>query len=202
MFSGIVSTIGIISSISNQNNYKAIVCKVTSDLLRNINIGDSISVNGVCLTVTSFSKEYFSVEIIEETLVKSTLGSLKENSLVNLEGALRTGEGIGGHYVQGHVDCPAKIIDINKSDKMWRVTLALPKALSCYVIPKGFVTIDGMSLTVVDVKDHMFSIALIPHTINHTIAKDYRIGQFVNFEADMMAKYIENFLQKTRIKND
>lgn len=192
MFTGIIEEIGIIKAIVKtlMGLQFFIGCKA---LLKDLKVGDSISVNGTCLTVTGFNEEGFYVEAVAETLRCTNLGALEQNSLVNLEAAMTLQKRIGGHLLQGHVDGVGEVTEIKPEGSAWLVSIAFPKKLRPYLINKGFIGIDGMSITIIDVKDERLQVTLIPHTQTVTISQHYRVGTQVNIEVDMLAKYLENF---------
>ncbi len=193
MFSGIVQSIGRVIEFNNN------LLKIeSSEIANNNEISESISVNGACLTIIDKSNKDFSVNVVEETLDRTNLGNLSLNSSVNLEAALRVGDKIGGHNVQGHVDCTTTVHNIKEIDSSWIVDFVKPTNFSQYFIEKGFITIDGVSLTVTNDIENYFSIAVIPFTWNHTIFSGYDVGSVVNLEVDMTAKYIEKIIKNSQ----
>jgi riboflavin synthase len=193
MFSGIVETIGIIQKITFLIDCIQFVIS-PQILFNDISVGDSIAVNGVCLTVTEFTENTFSVTAVPETLRITNLGQLIEGSIVNLERSLKFNARIGGHYVQGHVDATAEIIQLEKSETAWLVTFRLPSSLAKYIVSKGYITIDGMSITVIDVVSDTFTVTFIPHTQHVTVVNHYHPGSLVNIEVDIISKYVEKLL--------
>ena len=197
MFSGIVQEIGKVVSITGQMT-KTLGIEIQQST--QCKIGDSVSVNGVCLTVTQLEPldhgmcVYF--DVVAETLKKTNLASLSVMDWVNIEHAMCYGDAIGGHMVQGHVDTTGQIVQIQPDDLAWHVVISASSEFLKYVVEKGFISIDGMSLTVIDVFQTQFSITLIPHTMSHTIAQYYHQDSVVNLEADMTAKYIERYVRK------
>lgn len=193
MFTGIIEEVGTIEGILENNGFTELAIKC-SYVLENSKIGDSIAVNGVCLTVKEMGKSYFKADVMGETIDKSTLGSLRINSRVNLERALRLCDRLGGHMVSGHIDGIGKIIDREeKSDGTW-FTITSRREVMKYIIYKGSICIDGISLTVADVDKDMFKVSIIPHTLANTILKDKDINADVNLECDLLGRYIENFI--------
>lgn len=193
MFSGIIQSVGKIA------RFKGSLLEVEApEIAKNNEISESISVNGACLTVIDKDSTKFSVNVVEETLKRTNLGKLSVGSDVNLESALRVGDKIGGHNVQGHVDCTTTVKNINKIDSSWIVDFNKPEEFSHYFIEKGFITIDGASLTITNDIEEYFSIAVIPFTWDHTIFSGYEVGSVVNLEVDMTAKYIEKILNKSQ----
>lgn len=193
MYSGIVEILGIVTEVTDGDQIKNLTIAAPG-ILSDCKVGDSLNVNGVCLTVIDFDKEYFKVNVVSETLRKTNLGGLKIGSIVNLERCINATTRIGGHYIQGHVDMPICILEIQPEGEAWNVIFSLPIDLRKYIVKKGFVGLDGMSITVVDVGDDWFSVTFIPHTQAVTIVKNYQVGTLVNLEVDMIAKYIENMM--------
>lgn len=193
MFTGIVEEVGRVSSIKNSTN-SAILTIEAEKVLEESKIGDSISVNGVCLTVTDISSKSFSTDIMHESLKRSSLGELKKGSRVNLERALKLSTRLGGHIVSGHIDGVGKIKSIKKDDNaVWYCIEANEKILK-YIIEKGSVAIDGISLTVAEENDKDFSVSVIPHTRAASNLSEKKIGSRVNIENDCIAKYVEKLL--------
>jgi len=194
MFGGIVETLGKVTSLSYTDGCLHLTIAPDIDF-NDVKAGDSIAVNGVCLTVENFNKNLFSFTAVPETLRLTTLGELTENTRVNLERALSGSARVGGHHVQGHIDGKSQILEIRRdnSDALI-VKLSITTALSKYIAAKGFIAIDGMSITVIDIGADWFTVTLIPHTQAVTIANTYKTGSHVNIEVDMMAKYIEKMI--------
>ncbi len=193
MFTGIVEELGEIVAIERGAESAVVTVRgplVTVDAAR----GASIAVNGVCLTVVEHDRETFSVDVMAETLSRSCLGSLRPGALVNLERAMTASARFGGHIVQGHVDGTAQILARRPGDRWEVVQLTLPPELSRYVVEKGSITVDGVSLTVSDVTDDTFSVSLIPTTLELTTLGHKRVGDDVNLEVDVIAKYVERLL--------
>lgn len=193
MFTGIVEEVGRVSSIKNSTNSEILTIEAEK-VLEESKIGDSISVNGVCLTVTDISSKSFSADIMHESLKRSSLGELKKGSRVNLERALKLRARLGGHIVSGHIDGVGKIKSIKKDDNaVWYCIEANEKILK-YIIEKGSVAIDGISLTVAEENDKDFSVSVIPHTRAASNLSEKKIGSRVNIENDCIAKYVEKLL--------
>ncbi len=192
MFTGIIEELGQIKKIVEILMGKRFFIAATT-LLQGLKIGDSIAVNGTCLTITEFNPEGFWVEVVAETLRCSNLGFLTLESQVNLEPSLTLQKALGGHLVQGHVDGVGKILDIQNEGEALLLKVSFPQKLRPYLVSKGYIAMDGMSLTVIEVTDEYFTLTLIPHTQKITMAGSYRVGQIVNLEGDIMAKYAENF---------
>ena len=189
MFTGIIEETGKILSITDK-----IVVIEADIVLKNTKIGDSIAVNGVCLTVTDLSNSSFCADVSPETFRVSTLKELKKGSIVNLERAMAADGRFGGHIVSGHVDSIARIIAIEKNTEFYNLKISLNSDSSRYVVKKGSITIDGISLTVANIADNIVTIAIIPHTFENTNLKTHQKDDLVNIEVDILAKYIEKFL--------
>ena len=192
MFTGIIEGIGKIEKISkNTKNRSAIQMTVNlGKHAKGLKIGQSVSLNGVCLTATKLTKSNCIFEMIEETTNKTDLGNLKPGDIVNIERSLRTGDRLEGHFVLGHVDGVGTIKKIQNKPKEVQVWFEVPKELSKYVVKKGSIAVDGISLTVVDIKNNLASVCLIPHTIELTNFKTKNVGDKLNIETDILGKYI------------
>ena len=192
MFTGIISGTGKVEKIAkNTKNRSAI--KMTVNLgkcAKGLKIGQSVALNGVCLTVTKLSKNLGRFEMIDETTKKTDLGNLKIGSIVNVERSLKAGERLEGHFVLGHVDGVGTITKIQKKPKEVQVWFNVPKKLAKYIVKKGSVAIDGISLTVVEAKNNNVSVCFIPHTIQVTNFRTKKVGDKVNIETDILGKYI------------
>lgn len=204
MFTGIVEEIGKIKAIKKGKNSARLVINAKK-VLEDVKLGDSIAVNGVCLTVTEFSNSEFGVDVMHESLKKSSLSTLKNDSSVNLERAMLLNGRFGGHIVSGHIDGTGKIINIKNDDNAIWYTISAKDKIMKYIIEKGSITIDGISLTVANLSESDFSVSIIPHTQEETILKTKKIGDIVNLENDCIAKYVEsllNFKEKSEVKKD
>lgn len=192
MFTGIIEGIGKIEKISkNTKNRSAIQMTVNlGKHAKGLKIGQSVALNGVCLTATNLSKSNCIFEMIEETTRKTDLGNLKPGDIVNIERSLKTGDRLEGHFVLGHVDGVGIIKKIQNKPKEVQVWFAVPKKLSKYIVKKGSIAVDGISLTVVNVKNNLASVCLIPHTIEITNFKTKNVGDKLNIETDILGKYI------------
>ena len=194
MFTGIITGTGKIKKIEkNTKNQSAI--KVLVDLGKNsrgLKIGQSVALNGVCLSATNISKNNCMFEMIDETMKKTDLGNLKVGSLINIERSLKVGERLEGHFVLGHVDGVAVITKIEQKPKEVKIWFKIPKKLKKYVVQKGSIALDGISLTVVDAKNDLASVCIIPHTMEITNFKTKKIGDKLNIETDVLGKYILN----------
>lgn len=194
MFTGIVEEVGTIARIQ-KGAHSAVLDIEASTVLEGSKIGDSIAVNGVCLTVTSLRPQGFTADVMHETLNRSSLAQLKSGSRVNLERAMAANGRFGGHIVAGHVDGLGKIAKIQRDDNaVWYTIQAQPSILR-YIVEKSSITIDGISLTVAKVTDDSFSISAIPHTVRVTVLRDRQVGDVVNLENDIIGKYVEKLLQ-------
>ena len=192
MFTGIVEGIGKIEKISKNTKTRSAI-QMTVNLgkhAKGLKIGQSVALNGVCLTATKLSKSNCIFEMIEETTLKTDLGNLKLGDIVNIERSLKTGDRLEGHFVLGHVDGVGIIKKIQNKPKEVQVWFEIPKKLSKYVVKKGSIAVDGISLTVVDVKNNLASVCLIPHTIEITNFKTKNVGDKLNIETDILGKYI------------
>ncbi len=188
MFTGIVEEIGKIIS-ARPGNLSIAAGKVLEDMEE----GASMAVNGVCLTVTGFDNKSFSVDVMPETLDKTNLGMLKAGDGVNLERPLTLGGRLGGHLVQGHIDDTARVISVTPRGDSILVGFEAPLKLMAYIVEKGFIAVDGVSLTVVSRNSGLFQVSLVGYTRQHTILGKRRVGDTVNLEADIIAKYVEQF---------
>lgn len=193
MFTGIVEEIGSIKGISKGAN-SAVLTLSAKKVLEDVNLGDSIAVNGVCLTVISYRQDEFTVDVMHETMDRSSLSSLKAGSKVNLERAMMANGRFGGHIVSGHIDGTGKILSVKKDDNAIWYQISADKKILKYIIEKGSITIDGISLTVAKVTDRDFSVSIIPHTLENTILAYKSEGHIVNLENDCIAKYVEKLM--------
>ena len=186
MFTGLIEELGVISSISQTD-----IWIESSIVMDDLGVKDSISVNGACLTVVSIEENLFKVNVVPETLRRTDLGDLSVGDKVNLERSTQLGGRLGGHIVQGHVDGTAQITAYVKEGSAWLIDFEISKKLSRYIVEKGFVCVDGASLTVVNCDENTFTIALIPYTRDNTVLRYKGVGNSVNIETDIIGKYIE-----------
>ena len=193
MFTGIVEEIGIISSINKSGSNLDII--VNAKLTPELKIDQSISHNGVCLTVVSIEDDNYTVTAVSETLEKTNLGDLKENDRVNLERGMKLGDRLDGHIVQGHVDQTATCKELKEKDGSWEFTFEYDPEIGNITIEKGSITINGVSLTVVNSKKKEFSVAIIPYTYNHTTFNNLKKGDKVNLEFDVIGKYVKRITE-------
>lgn len=193
MFTGIVTSLGVVKKARERGGVLDLEIEAPR-IARDIEVGDSVSINGVCLTATRTTRKAFSTQAMDETLSVTTIASLKKGSIVNLEPAARFSTRIGGHIVQGHIDHTAPVVRIEDLEGARRIWFEPPEAVIRYLVPKGSIAIDGVSLTIVEVGRTSFQVALIPHTLDVTTMKDLSVGSVVNLEVDVMAKYVEKFV--------
>ncbi|WP_191399401.1 riboflavin synthase [Flavonifractor sp. An306] len=193
MFTGIVEEMGQVEGIQ-RGKQSAVLTIRAKTVLEGTKIGDSIAVNGVCLTVTSLLSDRFSADVMHETLDRSALAGLRRGSLVNLERAMAADGRFGGHIVAGHIDGTGRITRIKRDDNaVWYTVQAAPQLLR-YIVEKGSIAMDGISLTVARVEETAFSISAIPHTVAQTALQNRREGDLVNLETDIIGKYVEKLL--------
>lgn len=194
MFTGIIEELGKISSLEKHAGGARIMISAQV-VTKGTNEGDSIAVNGVCLTALNISENSFAADVSEETLKISTLGVLKVGSVVNLERAVTPSTRLGGHIVQGHVDARGQFLSATKQGDFWTVRIGFPEAMACYMVYKGSISVEGISLTIAALADSYFEIAVIPKTWELTNLSALRAGDEVNLEADVIAKYVERILK-------
>jgi riboflavin synthase len=193
MFTGIVERTLRIASVSDGTGFVRLNLATE---WKDVRLGESVAVNGVCLTIAEITPPTIGFDVIPETLSKTNLGLLKAGEMVNVERSLRAGDRIDGHFVQGHVDATAKLIEQHAGEKEWRLSVHPPSELMKFVVPKGSVTLDGVSLTVASVAKDRFEVALIPTTLNLTTLASREIGWPLNFEADVLSKTIVSWLER------
>lgn len=193
MFTGIIEEKGTISKIM-KNASQAVLTIKAQKIMEDIHKGDSIAVNGICLTVTAFSKNEFQADVMHETLNRTALKMLKPGSSVNLERAMAAGGRFGGHMVSGHIDGTGKIAEIKEDSLAIWYTIEAPPQILRYIVEKGSIAIDGISLTVAKVTQTTFSVSTIPHTRSATTLGEWRPGDLVNLENDIVGKYVEKFI--------
>lgn len=191
MFTGIVQSVGHIQAMTPRAGDVELVIDTAELSLDGVSIGDSIAVSGACLTVTRLEARAFAADVSNETLACTTLGQLVIGAPVNLEKALRAGDPLGGHYVTGHVDAVATVVAVSQDARSMRVSIEVPEAFARFVAAKGSATIEGTSLTVNEVNGRVFGVNLIPYTQAVTTLGALQVGQSVNFEVDIIARYVE-----------
>ncbi|HSE70575.1 MAG TPA: riboflavin synthase [Nocardioidaceae bacterium] len=204
MFTGIVEELGVVESLEDQGDAVRLTVR-GPHVVVDAGLGDSIAVNGCCLTVAERDQETFTADVMRETLDKTSLGVLEPGAKVNLERAVTAAKRLGGHIVQGHVDGTGAVLRRTPSEHWDIVQVSLPDALARYLVPKGSITVDGISLTVVDVLDGSepsFTVSLIPETLARTTLGFKQPGDWVNLEVDVIAKYVERLLDARREESD
>lgn len=194
MFTGLIEDLGTLRDIRTTADHARLMV-ATGLPMAELTIGESIAVNGACLTVTSFGEGAFSADVSPETMACTTLGKLSRGAHVNLERALRLSDRLGGHMVTGHVDGQGRILERRKDGNAWRFKFQTDAAVSAFLVAKGSVTIDGISLTVNDVVEDTFSLAIIPLTLSKTTLQERNPGDLVNIETDLIGKYVARFLR-------
>ncbi len=197
MFTGIVEEVGIIHSVKRFGDSLEIVISAKK-ILSDLDIDNSICINGVCLTVVKRSKTTFTIQAIKETLRKTNLAELKTHSFVNLERSVKLIDRLGGHIVQGHIDTTGVIEKIQKLQTSWIYTVSFPKTFRKYLISVGSISVDGTSLTVAKLGKDKFNVAIIPYTYQQTIFNQYKKGDRVNLEFDILGKYLESLVHFSR----
>lgn len=195
MFTGIVEEMGTIEKMQNVSEQAVQLTIKAEKVIEDVNIGDSISVNGICLTVTNFTKGSFQVDAMPETIKSTSLQMLKPGSQVNLERAMAANGRFGGHFVSGHVDGTGIILEKKQQENAIYYDIQIPEELARFLMHKGSITVDGTSLTLFGVNKNIFTISLIPHTVTETVLGGKGKGDIVNIECDMLAKYVQNMLQ-------
>lgn len=195
MFTGIVEELGEIREIDREADSITLTIRATT-VLDDVHHGDSIAVNGVCLTVVEFGDDFFTADLMQETLDRSSLGQVEVGSKVNLERATSVGQRLGGHIVQGHIDGTGEVISRTPGERWEVVRISLPEQLSKYVVEKGSIAVDGTSLTVSAVGEGFFEVSLIPTTLTDSVIGSTAVGTKVNLEVDVLAKYVEKMLER------
>ena len=195
MFTGIVQVVGKIKSAQHQGQGTLLIIEAPETFCHEIQINDSVSVNGVCQTAVAVEKNSFSVQAIFATLEKTNLGKLKAGAQVNLELAMRPMDRFGGHFVSGHVQATCKLLKIENRSDARQLFFSFPEHLGKYLLDEGSVTLNGVSLTIFKKETHHFSVALIPHTLAKTNIAHLNVGEDVNLEVDLLAKYVEALLK-------
>lgn len=193
MFTGIVREQATVVSADDVSDGRTLVLSAPGTAALT-GVGDSVAVNGCCLTAAETAESLLTFHVVPETLSRTTLGDLRSNDLVNVEPALRAGDPLGGHFVQGHIDAVGHVQSVEAEGEGLRVFVEAPDDVMRYCVVKGSITVDGVSLTVAELADDAFSVAIVPHTIEATTLSALRPGQRVNLEADVLAKYVERLL--------
>ena len=197
MFSGIVQEIGTVKGLEMKDGILDLAIS-SEKLIKDLKDGSSISVNGACLTVTDITKDFFKVQVTEETLKKTNLANLKIGSKINLEPSLKLGETIDGHLVSGHIDTVGEVSGITLSGKNKIIKISFSGEYQKYIAPKGSITVNGISLTVINSKNHEFDFTLIPFTRDNTNLSLIKIGDLVNLEIDLISRYLVNYLENKK----
>jgi riboflavin synthase len=203
MFTGIIIATGRVTSLAEKGGDLELGIDAGAGIdagvldLNRVAIGDSVSVQGACLTVTRKDGTRFYADVSRETMAKTTLGALSPGSRVNLEPSLRAGDALGGHWVSGHVDAVGKLRELVQDARSWRLEFELPASLMRFVAPKGSICVNGVSLTVNKVEGRRFDVNIIPHTLKATTLGELKIDDGVNIEIDVIARYLERLMSKT-----
>jgi len=195
MFTGIIEEVGRIVSTEDSSDFRTLRVHA-GPILDGIKAGASIAVNGVCLTVRTFNSESFTADLSRETLDRTSLNALRAGTTVNLERPMRADGRFGGHIVQGHVDDVGRIRSFNRDGDNWNLQVEFPEDAARYIVHKGSIAIDGISLTVASLKTPVLEVAIIPHTFENTNLRHARAGDTVNLEFDVIAKYVERMMQR------
>lgn len=198
MFTGLIESVGRVASVEPHAAGRRLT--VETDLAKELALGDSVAVNGTCLTVTNRGESNFAVDVSPETLRVTTLGEWTAGRRVNLERPLRADQRLGGHFVLGHVDAVSEVVEIRDDGGSYWMEFTLPPALQSYMIPKGSVTLDGISLTVASLNRSDFGVQIIPHTWAHTALSDLVAGAAVNIESDVLGKYVARMMSVGRVE--
>jgi len=195
MFTGLVEETGVLTSCTPHDGKLRLRIKARR-IMDDLAIDHSVAVQGVCLTVVDLDDSSFAVDVIPETLTKTTIGALGEGSHVNLERAVRMADRLGGHLVQGHVDATGVVQEIVTDDGRWEIWISFPTTFRKWLIPVGSICVNGVSLTVADLNESAFKVAIIPHTLEVTTLRELSVGDQVNLEFDLLAKYIEQLMPR------
>ena len=201
MFTGIIEEIGTVEKIQ-RGRHSAVLTIRANKVLEDTKQGDSIAVNGICLTVTELFGDFFMADVMHETVSRSSLAGLKYGMRVNLERAMPMNGRFGGHIVSGHVDGTGKIIDIRQDDNAVWYSIQADRDIMRQIVEKGSITIDGISLTVAKVGEDNFSVSIIPHTAAQTTLKEKKVGEVVNLETDLIGKYVEKLLNPINAQSE
>ena len=196
MFTGIIQDLGKIARVVERGGDVRLTINTSTLDMSRVGVGDSVAVNGACLTALDPKGNEFSADVSRETLAVTSLRHARAGRPVNLEPSLRMGDGLDGHLVSGHVDSVAKVKSLHNDGRSWRVRIELPADLAHFVAAKGSITVDGVSLTVNDVTASDFGVNIIPHTFTQTLFQHYRVGTLVNLEVDLVARYTARLIGK------
>jgi riboflavin synthase len=198
MFTGLIQELGTVVGLCANGNGKRLEISAPA-LVGNVRVGDSVAINGCCLTVTSRDGHQLTFDVLEESMARTNLKNLQPESRVNLELALTAGAHLGGHFVQGHIDCATPVLALEQKGADFRLEIELPPNFAQYVAYKGSIAVDGISLTVAEVLPKSFAVWIIPHTRAHTNLAQTRTGDLVNLEFDLLAKYVERMLDRRAV---
>lgn len=199
MFTGIIEEKGTVININHVSERAVQLTIESAKVIEDVQIGDSIAINGICLTVTTFTPDTFQVDVMPETIKATSLNTLTTGSHVNLERAMAGNGRFGGHFVSGHVDSTGTIVKKWSEENAIYYEIEIPGDLSPFLLMKGSIAVDGISLTVFGVRENVFTISLIPHTVTETILGEKDTGDIVNIECDMLAKHVQNMLSKNAL---
>lgn len=202
MFTGIIEAVGSVVAIDREAEHARLTIDAGPEIASDSILGDSVSISGVCLTVVHSTQQTLSFDVVYETMRRTALGDLATGDLVNLERSLAVSARFGGHIVQGHVDSPGSIASIREYDNSFLIYIDVPRDLMRYIVRKGSVAVDGVSLTVVDAEDKTFSVSIIPHTWERTNLSTKRAGDAVNIETDIIGKYVERMIERREPRVD
>jgi riboflavin synthase len=198
MFTGLIEETGKVLKLQHDKRGSSQLLIFAPQIAHELRIGDSVAVNGCCLTVVQHDAETIRFDLLEETLQRTNLGTLQTGSLVNLERALAVGARMGGHFVQGHIDCTAPVLSFEPAGADRRLEISLPAEFARYVVFKGSIAVNGISLTVAETREKSFVLWIIPHTLEMTNLREIEPSSLVNLEFDLLAKYVERLLQTSR----
>ena len=201
MFTGLIQSVGALAALTPQRESSVFQIRTQGDFLSGVELGDSIAVNGVCLTVTSLQDANFNVDVSAETLRCTTFESLRVGQSLNLEKALTLSQPLGGHLVTGHVDGVGEVTQLTRTDESIHIVVQAPEAIAKYIARKGSICMDGVSLTVNQVEHVTFEVNIIPHTWENTAILDYQVGTNVNLEIDLLARYVERMHEFETLSN-
>ena len=201
MFTGLIQSVAKLAALTPQRESSVFTIQTQPDFLVGVELGDSIAVNGVCLTVTELSETTFTVDVSAETLSCTTFGSLQLQQSLNLEKALTLAQPLGGHLVTGHVDGVGDVVKLYRTDESILIAIQAPNTIAKYIARKGSISVDGISLTVNQVEHLIFEVNIIPHTWKNTAILDYQIGTRVNLEIDLLARYVERMHEFEKSSN-
>lgn len=199
MFTGLVEEIGTVFSISKKDRGTRLQVNAPA-IASGVHEGDSVAVNGCCLTVTAHDADHLAFDLLDETLSRTNLRAARPGSAINLERALAANGRIGGHFVQGHIDCTARVLSFERSGSDYRLNVETPNECKHYLVYKGSIALNGISLTVAEVASESFAVWIIPHTRQHTNLNGIAVGDLLNVEFDLLAKYVERMLDQSASK--